>query len=51
VALHRAPVGEWIHLDARTEIGDRGAGLAHTAISDLTGAVGHGLQTLFVSAR
>jgi len=51
VALHRAPVGEWIHLDARTEIGDRGAGLAHTAINDLTGAVGHGLQTLFVSAR
>lgn len=51
VALHRAPVGEWVHLDARTEIGDRGAGVAHSTISDLTGPIGHGLQTLLVSAR
>jgi len=51
VALHRAPVGDWVHLDARTEIGDRGAGLAHATISDERGAVGHGLQTLLVNAR
>jgi hypothetical protein len=51
VYLHRPPRGEWICLDARTELSPGGAGVAHSALSDLHGTVGHALQALLVGPR
>lgn len=48
VYLNREPVGEWIFLRARTDAGDSGYGLAQSEIFDRSGAVGHGLQSLYV---
>ncbi len=51
VALHRDPVGEWILLDAVTNVGDTGTGVAQTALSDASGSFGVGLQTLLITPR
>lgn len=51
VALHRDPVGEWIHLDARASASPEGSGLAETVLSDAEGDVGRALQTLLVADR
>lgn len=52
VALHRAPRGEWIGLDARTDVDPAlGIGVARTRICDVEGASGHGLQTLLCAPR
>jgi Thioesterase-like superfamily len=51
VILQRDPVGEWLLLDAATTIGGTGTGLAETTLSDQTGVVGTGLQTLLVVPR
>jgi hypothetical protein len=51
VLLHRHPVGDWICLEAETTIDPDGVGCAHTRLSDETGALGHGLQTLVVGPR
>jgi hypothetical protein len=48
VHLARPPDGEWINLDARTVLGDQGAGLAESAIADHRGVVGRAVQSLIV---
>ncbi len=47
----RAPVGEWVCLDAETEIAAGGAGLARSVLSDPTGPVARGAQALLVTPR
>jgi hypothetical protein len=51
VYLHRAPKGEWVCLDASTDIDPRGIGVAHSRLYDERGAVGRSLQGLFVDRR
>jgi hypothetical protein len=51
VHLRRAPRGEWICLDAETTISEGGAGLARSVISDESGVVAQGAQTLLVMPR
>ncbi|HTS95195.1 MAG TPA: thioesterase family protein [Streptosporangiaceae bacterium] len=51
VVLSRDPDGEWLLLDAVTTIGDQGAGLAETALSDRYAACGKAMQTLLVAPR
>lgn len=51
VYLHRMPVGEWVCLDAATTIEPTGIGLATSTLSDATGVIGRGLQSLFVGPR
>ena len=47
VALHRPSEGEWIGLDARTDVSPSlGVGTAHSRIYDRRGAIGYGLQSL-----
>ncbi len=46
VSLHRLPDGEWIGLDAVTTLEPHGVGLTRTGLSDVHGAIGHGLQAL-----
>jgi hypothetical protein len=47
----REPVGEWVLLDARTQIAEGGAGLATSVLSDATGPVARGAQALLVAPR
>jgi hypothetical protein len=51
IALHRAPVGEWICLDADTTGEAHGIGLTRARLWDTTGLVGHSLQTLLLEPR
>lgn len=51
VHLEREPRGEWICLDAATSIQPGGAGLATSILSDSSGPVGRGAQTLYVAPR
>jgi hypothetical protein len=51
VYLHRLPVGDWVCLDARTTVEPAGIGLATSTLSDETGVIGRGLQSLFVAPR
>ena len=51
VALHRDPVGEFVLLDAESTMGGTGTGLAETQLSDTSGVVGIGIQTLLVAPR
>jgi hypothetical protein len=51
VILQRDPVGEWLLLDSETSIGGNGTGLAETQLSDVSGVIGTGIQTLLVSPR
>jgi hypothetical protein len=46
-----APVGEWVLLDAQTQLAEGGAGLASSVLSDRTGPVARGAQALFVAPR
>ncbi len=46
VAIHRAPIGEWISLDATSYLGEGGTGLAVTAIGDVRGGIGVATQCL-----
>jgi hypothetical protein len=50
VALHRAPRGEWLRLDARTRLGPHGVGLGTTALADVDGPVGVATQSLLALA-
>ena len=50
VYLYRLPVGEWVGLDAATAV-DGGVGLAQSTIHDERGAIGRGLQSLYVGER
>ena len=51
VYLHRMPEGEWVCLDARTVAQSNGIGLAASTIYDARGAIGRGLQSLFIAPR
>jgi hypothetical protein len=47
----REPVGEWVLLDARTQLAEGGAGLATSVLSDRSGPVARGAQALLVAPR
>jgi len=47
----REPVGEWVLLDAQTQIAEGGAGLATSVLSDRSGQVARGAQALLVAPR
>lgn len=51
VHLLRPPTGAWVCLDAATEIGPTGGGLAVSRLSDSAGLVGRGAQALLVRPR
>jgi hypothetical protein len=51
VYLHRYPRGEWICLDARTQLSDQGVGLAESRIYDEAGPIGRSVQALFLDRR
>lgn len=51
VYVHRPPRGEWIFVDARTELSPAGAGVAYSVLSDEQGSIGHALQALLVDRR
>jgi acyl-CoA thioesterase len=51
VHLLRRPRGEWICLDARTQLGPNGTGLAESTLYDVHGLIGRALQSLSVSQR
>ncbi|MDX6728309.1 MAG: hypothetical protein QOK49_3114 [Baekduia sp.] len=51
VHLHREPVGEWVALDARTDLDPTGAGQATSILRDGHGRLGVAAQSLFVDAR
>lgn len=51
VYLHRLPAGEWVCLDAATTVEASGVGLASSLISDETGPIGRGIQSLFIGPR
>jgi hypothetical protein len=51
IHLQRAPLGEWIGLDARTLLRDGGMGLAESVLHDVHGPVGRAFQTLVVQPR
>ena len=51
IHLNRMPEGEWICLDAATHLGDRGAGLAESALYDRRGRIGRAVQSLILDRR
>jgi hypothetical protein len=51
VHVLREPRGEWVCLDARTEIAAGGAGLASSVLSDRDGPVARGAQSLLIAPR
>lgn len=51
VNLLRRPIGEWTCLDARTELGGNGCGLAESALYDEHGLIGRATQSLVIRRR
>jgi len=51
LTIYRAPVGDWILLDAATALDPGGAGLADTRLADWRGAFGRVQQTMVLDAR
>lgn len=51
VHIGRAPMGEWVCLQAETSVGPAGTGLASSRLWDRDGEVGRGAQALFVGRR
>jgi hypothetical protein len=51
VHLARSIVGDWVQLDAVTQLGADGSAVARSTVSDLAGPVGATLQTLVVEPR
>lgn len=49
VHLARPVEGEWLYMDAETQLGHRGAALTRSTLSDRSGAVGSTLQTLVLA--
>jgi hypothetical protein len=49
--LHRAPVGEWVCVEARTIVQPHGIGYAETVLYDAEGPIGRGNQSLLVGPR
>jgi acyl-coenzyme A thioesterase PaaI-like protein len=50
VHLARPLEGEWVLLDAATQLGAHGSALARSTLSDLRGVAGSGLQTLVLAS-
>jgi hypothetical protein len=48
IYLSRHPTGEWICLDAATQIGPHGTGLAESRLFDEQGAIGRSVQSLLI---
>lgn len=51
IVLHRHPRGEWIGMDARTQIEPDGIGMTSTRLFDQHGYLGRSLHTLYVAPR
>ena len=51
IALHRAPTGEWMCLDAATTGETPGIGLTRARLWDIVGPIGRSLQTLLLEPR
>jgi hypothetical protein len=51
VALHRLPAGEWVGVDAHTELDAAGLGQASSVLLDEHGPIGLGAQSLYVERR
>ncbi|MGH9058796.1 MAG: thioesterase family protein [Acidimicrobiales bacterium] len=51
VHLARPMRGEWLCMDARTDLGPTGAALAHATLSDADGPFGRTAQTLLLASR
>jgi hypothetical protein len=51
IHLERPPRGEWMAMDARTRMGDAGAGVCTAVLSDGLGRVGVSAQSLLVEQR
>jgi hypothetical protein len=51
VRLHRAPVGEWFCIDARSTTTEHGLGLCEARLFDLSGFLGTASQTLLIRKR
>jgi hypothetical protein len=51
IYLHRAPVGEWVCLEAVTWMEDHGLALAESRLWDEQGPIGRSLQSLLVDHR
>jgi hypothetical protein len=51
VYLHRDPEGEWICLDARTQVSELGVGMAESALWDEQGPIGRSVQALLIDRR
>ena len=51
VHLARPLVGEWVLMDAATQLGDHGAALARSTLSDTRGVVGSTAATLVLAPR
>ena len=49
--LHREPVGEWVAVDARTDLDRAGVGQATSVLRDAQGRIGVAAQSLYVDAR
>jgi hypothetical protein len=48
IYLNRLPIGEWVCVQARTEVEDRGVGLASSRLLDESGPIGHSAQSLLI---
>jgi Acyl-CoA thioesterase C-terminal domain/Acyl-CoA thioesterase N-terminal domain len=51
VACARPMTGEWVCLEATSQLESQGTGLAHSRLHDVSGPFGHALQTLLVDVR
>jgi len=51
LALHRAPQGEWLGMDARTVYGGTGAAQCYAVLFDEAGTIGRSTHALFVEPR
>jgi hypothetical protein len=51
VFLTRPAIGEWICLDARTDLGTPGLGMAQSVLWDVEGPIGRSIQSLLVERR
>lgn len=51
IHLVREPVGDWVALRARTDLGPDGTGLATSTLHDRRGRIGAAAQSLFVGPR
>lgn len=51
IHLARPMIGDWLLMEATTQLGAHGSALARSTLSDVHGALGAGLQTLVLAPR